>query len=138
MEYRGLLERPRWHRSILVTDRDAAIRRELASVLEPEGFSVFEASAGCEAVERVRSSAVDILILNMLLPDVDGVRTLKLIRRIVRPLPCIFIGEHLSKEMRIEAMSAEAFAVLEEPFPPQVLRDTVWRVVHRYYGPPGM
>lgn len=137
------MERPRWHRSILVTDGDAWMRRELASTLEPEGFSVFEASAGCEAVEVVRSSVVDILILNMLLPDVDGVNTLKLIRRVARPLPCIFIGEHLSKEMRIEALEADAFAVLEvssrrEAFRPQVLRDTVWRVVHRYYGPPAM
>ncbi|GEM_PF-4364430 len=136
MPLRGLLERPRWHRSILVTDGDAVIRRELASVLEPEGFSVFEASRGREALEVVQRSVVDVLILNMLLPDVDGLNALSLIRRVSRPLPCIFIGEHLSKEMRLKAMTADAFAVLEEPFRPQVLRDTVWRVVHRYYGPP--
>ena len=138
MTLRGLLNRPRWHRSILVTDEDAALRRELAAVLEPDGFSVFEASAGREAVEMVRSGSVDILILNMLLPDVDGVNTLKMIKRVVWPLPCIFIGERVSKEMRLEAMTAEAFAVLEEPFRPQVLRDTVWRVVDRYYGSPEM
>lgn len=136
MRLRGLLDKPSGHHSILVTDRDVGIRRELVSLLEPEGFSVFEASAGREAVELVRKSMVDILILNMLLPDVDGLKTLKLIRRFARPLPCIFIGERVSKEMRIKAMTAEAFAVLQEPFRPEVLKDTVWRLVYRYYGPP--
>ena len=134
MTWRGLLEKPRWHRSILVTDSDEVMRHELTEMLEPEGFSVFEASGGREAVEVVRSRAMDIVILNMLLPDVDGVNTLGLMRKVARPMPCIFIGEHVSKEQRMQAMTAEAFAVLEEPFRPELMRETVWRVVHRYYS----
>ena len=134
MALRGLLKQPSGHHSILVTDSDAAVRREVASVLEPEGFSVFEASGGREALELARKRIVDILILNMLLPDVDGLDTLRLIRKLARPIPCIFIGEHVSKEMRIQAMTAEAFAVLEEPFRREVLTRTVWKLVHRYFG----
>lgn len=134
MALRGLLKKPSGHHSILITDSDATVRREVASVLEPEGFSVFEASGGCEAVELARKSIADILILNMLLPDVDGLNTLRLIRKLARPMPCIFIGECVSKEMRIQAMTAEAFAVLEEPFRPEVLTRTVWKLVHRYFG----
>ena len=136
MSFRGLLDKPRWHRSILVTDSDAELRRELASVLEPEGFSVYQASAGGEAIEMVRCAVVDVVILNMLLPDFDGPDALSVIRRYAPPLPAIFFAERLSKEMRIKAMSADAFAALEEPLHPEVLRDTVWRLVHRYYGPP--
>ena len=136
MTLRGYLDQPSGHHSILVTDGDTGVRRDLVSLLEPEGFSVFEASAGREAVELVRTSAVDILILNMLLPDVDGLNALTLIRKYARPLPCIFIGTRVSKEMRIKAMTAEAFAVLQEPLHPEVMKDTVWRLVYRYYGPP--
>jgi len=137
MALRGLLREPTGHHSILITDSDATMRGELVSMLEPEGFSVFEASAAREAAEVVRTSLVDILILNMLLPDVGGVNSLKLIARLARPLPCIFIGERVSKEMRIQAMTADAFAVLEEPFSPDVLTRTVWKLVYHYYGPPG-
>ena len=112
------------------------MRQEVVSLLEPEGFSVYEASGGGEAVEIARQRLIDILILNMLLPDVDGLNTLRLIRQLGRPVPCIFFGEHLSKEMRMQALSAEAFAVLEEPFRPEVLTETVWKLVYRYFGPP--
>lgn len=131
-----LLEKPSGHHSILVTDSDATIRQQLMAALEPEGFSVYEAAGGREAVELARKRIVDILILNMMLPDSDGVNTLRLIRQLVEPLPCIFIGNRVSKEMRMQALTAEAFAVLEGPFQPVLLTRTVWKLVHRYFGPP--
>lgn len=132
---KGFLNAPRFHRSILVADPDADVRRQLVRSLEPDGFSIYEAEAGREVIDLAKKRFVDILIMEMRMPDLDGVHTLRVVNEIAGPIPCIFIGSQLSKEMWLNALTAHAFALLEAPFRREVLRRTVWDLVNRYFGP---
>ena len=133
---RGLLRRPESHRSILVADQDLHVRELLVKSLERDGFSLYEAAAGREVIDLAKKRFVDILIMEIDLPDLDGVQTLRTINRLVGPIPCIFIGEDLSKEMWLNAMMENAFALLEMPFNGEVVRHTVWDLIRRRLEPP--
>jgi DNA-binding NtrC family response regulator len=133
---RGLLRVPESHRSILVADQDLRVRELLIRSLERDGFSIYEAAAGREVIEHAKKRIVDILIMEMDLPDLDGVHTLRMVNQLVGPIPCIFIGAELSKEMWLNAMMENAFALLQMPFSGEVVRRTVWELIHRHFERP--
>ena len=133
---RGLLNIPRDHHAILVADHDRRVRRSLVDALEPEGFSVYEAEAAGQVIAMARRRIVDVLILEMELPDLDGPHTLRMVKDLVGPMPTIFIGPELSKEQWMSALMSHAFALLQLPLNQRVLRRTVWDLIRRYYGPP--
>ena len=133
---KGLLNVPRSHRSILVADPDAEIRELLVRSLERDGFSIYEAEGGREVIDLAKKRIVDILIMEMQLPDLDGVHTLRMVNQMVGPIPCIFIASEISKEMWLNALTAHAFALLGVPFHAGVVRRTVHDLVNRSFGPP--
>jgi len=118
-----------------VADHKESIRRQFVRSLERDGFSIYEAEAGREVIDLAKKRMVDILIMEMELPDLDGIHTLRMVNHLVGPIPCIFIAEAVSKEMWITAFTEHAFALLEAPFRGEVVRRTVWDLVHRYFGP---
>ena len=133
---KGLLNLPRSHRSILVADPDRDIRELLVRSLERDGFSLYEAEAGREVIDLAKKRIVDILIMEMQLPDLDGVHTLRMVNQLVGPIPCIFIAQQISKEMWLNALTAHAFALLEVPFRAELVRRTVRNLVQRCFAPP--
>jgi DNA-binding NtrC family response regulator len=134
---KGLLNVPPFHRSILVADHDRAVRQLFVRSLERDGFSIYEAEASREAVDLAKKRIIDILIIEMDLPDLDGLHTLRMINQMVGPMPCILIGSDISKETWINALTAHAFALLEAPFRGEVVRRTVLELVYRHFGPQG-
>jgi DNA-binding response OmpR family regulator len=58
--------------SVLIVDDEEMIRRILCDFLEDEGFSVFGAETGVDAVERIAQGDIDVAIVDMRLPDMDG------------------------------------------------------------------
>lgn len=60
---------------LLITDDDPAILGLIRAILEPEGFEIAEAHNGIEAVEAVEHSDFDLLILDIMMPEMDGLGT---------------------------------------------------------------
>ncbi len=67
------------HAKILIVDDDENIRRTMKAILEREGYLVDVAVSGCEAIEKTQMKAYNIAILDIRLPDMEGVELLKLI-----------------------------------------------------------
>jgi DNA-binding response OmpR family regulator len=63
--------------AILVADDDELIRELLCQVLEAEGFSVLEAATGREVLEQVKKKPVAVVILDLVMPEMDGLETLQ-------------------------------------------------------------
>jgi DNA-binding NtrC family response regulator len=133
---KGFLSVPHGHHSILVAEFDRDFRQSLVRSLERDGFSVYEAQAAREVIEFARKRIVDVLIMEMELPDLDGPHTLRMVNQIVGPVPCIFIGADVTKEMWMNALTEHAFALLVRPFDDDVFRRTVRDLVCRHFGPP--
>jgi len=63
-------------KTILVADDDASIRSLLKQLLVDEGFAVQEASTGVEVVEKVKESSPDLVIMDVRMPELDGIEAL--------------------------------------------------------------
>ena len=103
------------HARILIVDDEAAIRRFLHISLAAQGYAIFEASAGQEAVNAVVAHRPDLLILDVGLPDLDGIEVTRLLRRWT-PLPIIILSVREQEADKIAALDAGADDYLTKPF----------------------
>src|SRR4029077_9411058 len=92
---------------VLVVDDEKAIRRFLKITLVSHGYSIFEASDGAEALERAISSHPDAILLDLGLPDMDGLEIIRDIRRRSR-IPIIIISVRDGVEDKLVALDAGA------------------------------
>ena len=122
------------HYSLLITDDDESCRDSLKAVFEPKGYTTYLASCGREAVKIARSVDVDVLILDVHLPDYSGLETFKIIKEKVRfGIPCIFISGEITKELQINLINANAYTLVPKPINVNVLQDSVEQVIAKYY-----
>ena len=77
--------------NLLITDDDLGFRETLRGVLEPHGFRTFMASDGEEALAVVRREEVHLVLLDMHMPRLTGLETLRLLKQIKVMLPCIIL-----------------------------------------------
>src|SRR6516225_10418883 len=101
--------------SILITDDDPGCREALRDIVEPEGFRTFLASSGEEALDIVREEPVHLALLDMHLPRMTGLETLRLLHQISALLPCILVTADTSETLIRQACQAHAYSVLHKP-----------------------
>lgn len=100
---------------ILIADDERNIRRTFGMVLRGEGFAVEEAESGEQALAVCRDRRVDLVILDVRLPGIDGLETLRRLRADDPQLPVVMISGHGTIATAIEATREGAFDFLEKP-----------------------
>ncbi|HET7712746.1 MAG TPA: sigma-54 dependent transcriptional regulator [Thermoanaerobaculia bacterium] len=101
---------------ILIVDDEEVLRDVLDAVLRREGFDVVSASSGEEALNLLDGEDVDLVILDIMLPGISGIDTLRAIRISNPQLPVIIITAFSSIDGAIEAMKHGAFHYIPQPF----------------------
>ncbi|HEY3054782.1 MAG TPA: sigma-54 dependent transcriptional regulator [Thermoanaerobaculia bacterium] len=101
---------------ILIVDDEEVLRDVLDVVLRREGFDVVPAASGEEALNFLESDDVDLVILDIMLPGISGIDTLRAIRIANPQLPVIVITAFSSIDGAIEAMKHGAFHYIPKPF----------------------
>jgi two-component system, OmpR family, KDP operon response regulator KdpE len=102
-------------RRILVVDDENPIRRFLKVVLAAQGYSIYEAATGQEALESVPGNRPDLIILDLGLPDIDGVEVTRRLREWSRT-PIIILTVREGENEKIAALDAGADDYLVKPF----------------------
>ncbi|HPF36106.1 MAG TPA: sigma-54 dependent transcriptional regulator [Candidatus Krumholzibacteria bacterium] len=100
---------------ILICDDERNIRRTFGMVLGSEGFQVAEAESGEDALDHLKREGADLLILDVRLPGIDGLETLRRLRGDWPELPVIMISGHGTIATAVEATRFGAFDFLEKP-----------------------
>lgn len=100
---------------ILVVDDEPAIRRFLRTSLVPQGYAVFEAADGRQGLTAVMANRPDLVILDIGLPDLDGVEVTRALREWTR-LPIIILSVRDREADKIAALDAGADDYLTKPF----------------------
>lgn len=100
---------------ILVVDDEKTIRRFLKGTLASHGFEVFEAANGEEGLKHAIYSYPDVIVLDLGLPDMDGVNVVKKVRERSK-IPIIVISVRESESDKISALDAGADDYLTKPF----------------------
>jgi two-component system KDP operon response regulator KdpE len=100
---------------ILVVDDEAPIRRYLRAALSAQGFTIYEAASGQEALNAVISNRPDIIILDLGLPDIDGIEVTRQLREWSQT-PIIILSVRENEQDKIAALDAGADDYLTKPF----------------------
>jgi two-component system KDP operon response regulator KdpE len=100
---------------IIIIEDDPPIRRFLRTGLRTQGFSVFEADTGKQGIIEAGVRKPDLVILDLGLPDMDGVDVIKAIRAWSK-LPIIILSARSSEQHKIDALDAGADDYLTKPF----------------------
>jgi two-component system OmpR family response regulator len=101
---------------VLVVDDEPAITELVSMVLRYEGWQVSYAIDGASAVRAVREHSPDLVVLDMMLPDIDGLQVLPLLREIRPALPVLFLTAKDSAEDRVAGLSAGGDDYVTKPF----------------------
>ncbi len=113
------------HARILIVDDDENIRNTMKAILEDEGYSVDTAFTGAEAIQKTQKTAYNIALLDIRLPDMEGVELLKLIKDSVPRTRKIMVTGYPSMQNAIDALNKNADAYLVKPVEIDSLLTTV-------------
>jgi len=100
---------------ILVVDDERSILESLRDILEDEGYSVRCVESGEEALRLVEESPPDLVLLDIWLPGLDGMKVLERLRQEHPTLPVVMISGHGTIELAVRAVKLGAFDFLEKP-----------------------
>lgn len=113
---------------ILIADDEATIREVVALYLEKEGFTVFTAADGDEAMDIETKIRPDLLILDIMLPKMSG---LEICRTVTRSVPKIFLTAKTAENDKITGFTLGADDYITKPFSPRELVARVKAVMRR-------
>jgi two-component system KDP operon response regulator KdpE len=120
---------------ILVVDDESAIRRALRPPLMELGFQVAEASRGEEALQALRSAPHDVVLLDINMPGIGGIETLKRIRSFAPRLPVLMLTVRDDEEDKVEALELGADDYVTKPFSTRELIARIRSAVRRVRAP---
>jgi DNA-binding NtrC family response regulator len=122
------MDRPR----ILIVDDDQAIRATVKAILEDEGYIIDVAASGKEAVSKTKEKTYNLALLDIRLPDMEGVELLKLMKDDNVPkMRKIMVTGYPSIQNAVEALNKNADAYLIKPVDVNVLLSTVKDQLHK-------
>src|SRR5436190_961612 len=119
--------------TILVVDDEANIRHTLRGVLADEGYQVVEAPDGRRALELLEHQLPSLAIVDIWMPEVDGIELVSRMRQQAPEVPVIVISGHGTIDTAVRVIRMGAFDFLEKPFQ----LDALLRVVDRALGGTG-
>ncbi len=118
------------NRRILVVDDEERMVRFIRLNLEHDGFQVIEAFNGTQAIQRLRDAMPDVVLLDVMLPDIDGFEVLKMIREISQ-VPVIMLTAKGEEDDRVRGLELGADDYITKPFSPRELVSRVRAVLRR-------
>jgi two-component system KDP operon response regulator KdpE len=117
-------------RLILVVDDEPRMRRFIHMNLDLEGYRVIEAENGYEAVNRVREDLPDLVLLDVMMPEMDGFEALRIIRQ-TSNVPVIMLTVKGEEEDRVQGLELGADDYVTKPFSPRELASRIKAVLRR-------
>ncbi len=117
-------------RRILVVDDEERMVRFIRLNLEHDGFQVVEAFRGAQAIDKLRSALPDLILLDVMLPDIDGFEVLRMIREI-SSVPVIMLTAKGEEDDRVRGLELGADDYITKPFSPRELVSRVRAVLRR-------
>ena len=101
---------------VLVVDDEPAIRRFLRTSLDVQGYRVSEAADGGEALDMMRRNAVDVLVLDLGLPGIDGFEVIRRLRAAGQTVPIVVLSSRDDERGKVEALDLGADDYVAKPF----------------------
>ena len=118
------------NRVVLVVDDEERMAHFVRLNLEQDGFQVVEAYRGLDAIQKMRDSMPDLILLDVMMPDIDGFEALQMIREI-SSVPVIMLTAKGEEEDKVRGLELGADDYITKPFSPRELTSRVKAVMRR-------
>ena len=115
-------------KKILVIDDETIVRRSCERTLTPEGYEVISTASGREGIELLEKEPFAIVLLDLKMPDMDGIEVLKKIKERWPDTKVIMITGYSTVETAVQALRLGAYNHIEKPFTPNTLLAAVKEV----------
>ena len=102
--------------SILIVDDDEVMQQTLSDVLKKKGYEIFSVGAGNGALSIIKKNIIDLVLLDMRLPDVDGIEVLKRIKELDTEILVIMMTAYSDVQTAVSAMKSGAYHYINKPF----------------------
>ena len=122
---------------VLVVDDDRAVRESLRRSLEFNGYAVTLASDGAEALASIAGRSPDALVIDVMMPRLDGIETTRALRTAGNDLPILVLTARDSVGDRVEGLDAGADDYLTKPFALEELLARLRAMLRRVHPPTG-
>lgn len=123
-------------KKVLVVDDDVKTVELVKLYLERDGYQVLTAYDGIEALRLARESYPDLIVLDLMLPDIDGLEVCRVLRN-ESAVPIIMLTARTTDQDKLEGLGLGADDYVTKPFSPKVLVARVWAVLRRLPGERG-
>lgn len=120
-------------KNILIVDDEENIRNLIGAYLKKEGFKIYTGSNGVEALNIIKTNEIHLIILDVMMPVLDGFETLKRIRKDY-DIPVIMLSARGEEEDKLLALGFGADNYETKPFSPKVLVAKIKAQIKRLYG----
>jgi two-component system response regulator AtoC len=102
--------------ALLIVDDDEVIQQTLYDVLKKRGYDIFLASSGTETLEAIKKNIIDLILLDMRLPDIDGLEVLKKVKEFDSEILVIMMTAYSDIQTAVAAMKSGAYHYINKPF----------------------
>jgi DNA-binding NtrC family response regulator len=102
--------------TILIVEDDKNLQLTLAHILKEEGFEIITTMWGSMAIEEVKKGIPDLILLDIMLPGMNGLKVLEKVKEIDKKLPVIMITGYGNAERAIRAIELGAYDFVTKPF----------------------
>lgn len=110
---------------VLICDDSLLVRKKLRDLLEGMNCVVFEAKNGSEVIERFRINRPDIVFLDIVMPEVDGITALKSIKEFCPDAKVIMVSSTGTSSKLIEALKSGAADFIQKPYTPEQIKKII-------------
>ncbi len=117
---------------VLVVDDEADIRESLETLLELEDYAVELAATGGEGLKKLESRGYDLVLLDLMMPDMSGMDVLRLLRERDRDTPVFMITAYGSVDVAVEALKSGANDYFSKPWKNEKLLLEIERIIARH------
>lgn len=121
---------PRGGKLVLIVDDEPHMVRMIRMNLERDGFRVIEAKNGVQALDQIRTKLPDVVLLDVMMPELDGFATLKMLREF-SSIPVIMLTAKGEENDRVYGLELGADDYLSKPFGPRELSARIKAVLRR-------
>jgi len=103
-------------KKILIVDDEPVQRKIFGRVLRKAGFGVFEADSGRRIIERIKKHNIDLVMVEIVLPGINGLECMKKIKKLKKNVPVIMLSSYIEESIAKDSLKLGADGCLVKPF----------------------
>lgn len=119
--------------SLLLAEDNDSLRETLQQFFSSQGFQVFAAESGVEAVHIARNEEISFSIMDINMPGLGGIEAFECIRTEIKQMPCIFMSGDTSLEVMQNALNVGGFTFIRKPIQMDLMRKSVNRLILKFF-----